>query len=96
MAESMENLMASLERPDGYKPRIMEIRLSRETVPGIAVSLVKGELVLQGFQIVRAAGDTTPIAISEAELLAPTEALYQRIEEHEGMIGQFWVREDRP
>jgi hypothetical protein len=51
--------MASLDRPDGYKPRIMEIRLSRETVPGIAVSLVKGELILQGFQIVRAAGDTT-------------------------------------
>jgi hypothetical protein len=88
--------MASLDRPDGYKLRIMEIRLSRETVPGIAVSLVKGELILQGFQIVRAAGDTTPVAISEAELLAPTEALYERIEEHEGVIGQFWVREDRP
>jgi hypothetical protein len=38
----------------------------------------------------------TPLAISEAEPLAPTEGLYERIEEHESVIGQFWVREDRP
>ncbi len=89
------SVQASLERPAGYKPTIIQRHLSRETLPEIARALAKGELAFQGFQIPSKAGDTKPITISEAELLAPTEALYAKLEEHAGVMGQFWVREDQ-
>ena len=87
--------MASLTRPAGYKPRITQIQLGPQTLPQIAKDLASGQLVLQAFEIVRVGGDKTPISIDESELLAPNDALYEKLQRVAAVAGNFWVREDR-